>query len=391
MHAIVKRSAVLLFLVGASFVVPSAASSQAGFHVVVRAPVQNVRRHAAYQEWMTQSRMLQLLAGSVNENFTIPEQAWITVEECGQVNAFWRPAERTITLCYEMVDAIFNEFRYDGLSQDTFGTAVASATLFIAMHEMGHALVDLLNLPVTGREEDVVDQFATIALGHDDPALAWWAAEFWRTKGDFGDMGIKVDLTPFEDEHSFDMQRFYNVLCWTYGKDPQNRANMLRALPQGRAVRCPSEYQRMASSWERILAPHQRGAASQVPPPPARVANMGGAWHVTEQIGTLTSDFYCESQIQMTVQQSAQVFTAPYRQTGRCTINGQQLDNPGQGQIQSGRIDGTQISFQMETCNYAGVLQAGTSPVIVGNLACAVAQGDGTSVTVNGVWRAVRQ
>ncbi|HEX8360264.1 MAG TPA: DUF4344 domain-containing metallopeptidase, partial [Longimicrobium sp.] len=341
--------------------VPSTAASQAGFHVVVRAPVQNVRRHAVHQEWISQSRMLQLLAKSVNENFAIPEQAWITAEECGQVNAFWRPAERTITLCYELIDAIFNEFRYDGLSQEAFGTAVASATMFIAMHEVGHALVDILNLPVTGREEDVVDQFAAIALGHDDPAPALWAAEFWRTKDDLLDTGLKVGRMPYEDEHSFDMQRFYNVLCWTYGKDPQNRASVLRSLPQGRAARCPGEYQRMASSWERILAPHQRAAVSRLPPPPppARVANMGGTWDIREQIGTLTSDFYCESQIQMTIQQSAQVFTAPYRQTGRCTISGQQLDNPGQGAMQSGRIDGTQIFFQMETCNYAGVLQAG--------------------------------
>ena len=389
-----SRTSILIFLTAVlAGAAPSSAVGQRGFTVAIRPPVQNPQKHTRYQQWLQQSQMLQQLARSVNQGFNIPQQAYITGAECGQENAFWQPEQRVVVICYEMIDAIFKEFQNDGLTPEQFGTAVASSTIFIVMHEVGHALVDLLDLPVTGREEDVVDQFATIALAQDSPELALWAAVFWRTKNDLGDIGVfRADPTPFDDEHSFDMQRFYNVLCWTYGKDPQNRGQILSELPQGRAARCPGEYQRMASSWDRILAPHQRGATTLPPPPRApRVANVGGTWDIVEQIGSLTSDFYCESRIQMNVQQLTQVFTAPYRQTGRCTINGQQIDNPGNGEIERGTVDANGMRFQMETCNYAGVLQAGSPNVIVGNLACAVNQEDGTTRTVNGVWRATRR
>lgn len=45
---------------------------------------------------------------------------------------------------------------------DSKEEAVSSATgalLWIFLHETGHALADLLDLPLTGREEDAVDQF----------------------------------------------------------------------------------------------------------------------------------------------------------------------------------------------------------------------------------------
>jgi len=41
---------------------------------------------------------------------------------------------------------------------------VAGNMLFVGFHEMGHALVNQLHLPVLGREEDAVDAFATLAM-----------------------------------------------------------------------------------------------------------------------------------------------------------------------------------------------------------------------------------
>lgn len=364
-------------------------AAQDGFRVVVRSPTTNPR-YAAYQQWIEQSRMLHLTAEGMNGAFRIPSPAWITAEECGEVNAFWRPDERAITICYEMIDEIFGEFRYDGLSDEEFGTAVESTTMFILMHEVGHALVDLLNLPVTGREEDVVDQFATILLGEEDVGPAWWAAEYWRTRGDFGDTGLlKVDDTPYEDEHSFDLQRFYNVLCWAYGRDPAGRTDVLSVLPQNRAVRCPGEYQRMAAAWETILEPHGRTSAA----PPSRpvrpaTATFGGEWRLVEQIGALNSDFYCENEIWLNVRQDGGTFEAPYRQSGRCTVDGQQIDNPGVGQV-FGALHGSQVSFTMETCSYVGELAR--DGALRGTLSCTVMDEDGASFTIDGVWRGTRR
>ena len=48
--------------------------------------------------------------------------------------------------------------------------AVLGQFLYISGHEIGHAVFDLLNVPIFGNEEDAADQFATyflLRLGKD--------------------------------------------------------------------------------------------------------------------------------------------------------------------------------------------------------------------------------
>jgi hypothetical protein len=72
------------------------------------------------------------------------------------------------------------------------------------------------------------------------------------------------------DEHSLDEQRYYNLVCWIYGSDPEYFADVATdwELPEGRAVRCPSEYARMSGSWNRLLGPHMRPETEDSPPAP---------------------------------------------------------------------------------------------------------------------------
>src|SRR5689334_22528436 len=41
---------------------------------------------------------------------------------------------------------------------------VAGNMLFVVLHELGHALISDLGLPVLGREEDAADAFASVAM-----------------------------------------------------------------------------------------------------------------------------------------------------------------------------------------------------------------------------------
>ena len=47
---------------------------------------------------------------------------------------------------------------------DRLGQLLLGNYVFILFHEIGHALIHELNLPVVGVEEDAVDEFAAIAL-----------------------------------------------------------------------------------------------------------------------------------------------------------------------------------------------------------------------------------
>ena len=92
------------------------------------------------------------------------EQIGRALRECGAADALYEPDKRRISICYELVDALAELFAAGATSEEDVqqaGIAVAGATLFVFFHEAGHALIRLDALPVTGREEDAVDQLAT--------------------------------------------------------------------------------------------------------------------------------------------------------------------------------------------------------------------------------------
>ena len=66
---------------------------------------------------------------------------------------------------------------------------VVGNTLFTIYHELGHGLVDLLGLPVIGREEDAVDGFAAVTMIPEEPdavgdALIIAVADAWQVQSD---------------------------------------------------------------------------------------------------------------------------------------------------------------------------------------------------------------
>lgn len=135
---------------------------------------------------------------------------------------------------------------------------VVDTTSFILYHEIGHGLVDIYQLPITGKEEDAVDQFASIVMletwesGSDavGSAATYWDAS-WEASG-------PVTKDQFADEHSLDLQRFYTIVCLTYGYDTDSNSFLVEEeiLPQERSSFCPYEYQKVYDSWIVLLEPY---------------------------------------------------------------------------------------------------------------------------------------
>jgi hypothetical protein len=211
--------------------------------------------YAAWQTEFREGRFLEDVAEWLNEWIALPQDVKLAFESCGEPNAFYRPEDRTVALCYEMVDDL--DAALDPEASDAGVQAVSDALLFTALHEVGHALVDVLSIPVTGREEDAVDQLAAVMLV-DGTAEGSAAA----VNGISGLAGGDEDLDElsFAGEHALGMQRVYNVLCLVYGQDPGAHEAWVDdgTLPQERADRCTEEYERVADSWERLLEPYLR-------------------------------------------------------------------------------------------------------------------------------------
>ena len=122
----------------------------------------------------------------------------------------------------------------------------------IFYHEFGHALVDILGVPVMGREEDAADALSVVLTNEmwdEDMArtTAWATAEFWLQSA-----SDNADEEPaYADVHGLDMQRHFTHVCLFYGANPDARGDFVTEfeLPEERAEGCADEYARTAESW----------------------------------------------------------------------------------------------------------------------------------------------
>jgi len=139
---------------------------------------------------------------------------------------------------------------------------VTGNMLFATLHEMGHAHIQEMGLPVLGREEDAADTYAVIALlkvgtnlSHNvlTQAVKGWFLDDARNQKE----GIAL---AFYDEHGLDKQRAYNIICLMVGSDPdefRDLADQVK-MPQDRQGTCQGDYSNASWSWEMVLKPHLR-------------------------------------------------------------------------------------------------------------------------------------
>ena len=145
-------------------------------------------------------------------------------------------------------------------AKDPVERFIESNVLETLYHEMGHALIDKMNLPVFGPEEFAADFFAAVLLErvHDD-ATTRQLIEDVLASYRYDD---RTGGTVAWDEHGSPMQRYYNLACLYYGADPEGRRSALRAfdLPEDRAERCAEEFEMASFAWGGVLEELSDGA-----------------------------------------------------------------------------------------------------------------------------------
>lgn len=208
---------------------------------------------------LREHRFLDTIAARLNDGLVLPRTITLATGHCDVPNASYDPTRREVLLCYELFETLSDRFA------DRAGAEylVSGTVVFALMHELAHGLIHVLDLPVTGREEDAADQLATLLLLDQGPSgdtLAFGAVGWFATNAE----RHPLDDLAFSDDHGLDLQRVYNILCWIYGRDPEAYPELHAEdlLPVHRRSRCAPEYARLAESWRRLLAPHRR-------PPPA--------------------------------------------------------------------------------------------------------------------------
>lgn len=276
----------LAVLVGAAIALPSAATAQdppsptadpapqaQGSFVVEWDKLK--KPHRAIGRKLRKSKAIERVAAAVNELVAIPRDIAIGFTDETTVGPAYIPDQRGQELHFIVFPGTFLRLEHDALRAQLRGVkdlgvhrALRYANQFIIAHEIGHALVDQLKLPITGKEEDAVDGFAAYLLTKDErfgpmgPISA--AILFDAIKTDDGKLGD----SDFADEHSLPQQRVYQFLCWVYGSDTKRYKDLVGKdlLPRDRARRCKAEYRQLSSSWDRLLEPHRKDAAVEAQP-----------------------------------------------------------------------------------------------------------------------------
>ncbi len=205
------------------------------------------------------------ITASINEIIKhIDPDLKVIARECGQINAFYSPNQKLVTLCYEYMHSAdqFIDRQYANQSIMTRSWLSVGILMGVLFHEFGHAIIDLRKVPIIGNQEDAADSIATIFLieaTKKSPAqgkvmivgkLAYdWAQ---RSKG-LDKLLFGHDL--YANEHPLNEQRVFNMLCLAYGSNPAlftDTALELR-LPQNRANRCQTEYQDTNNAIQQLL------------------------------------------------------------------------------------------------------------------------------------------
>ena len=188
----------------------------------------------------------------------------VALEDCGVVNAFHNAGK--ITYCYELVAEVQRQVvETEVLPGFRREDAIVGGFVNTLLHETGHAIFYLLDIPIFGREEDAADAIAAYVSLQFGPtsarrvltgtAFVWRAAELTRQR-----KRSNRQFEDYSDEHGTDAQRFYNALCIALGSDLVEKTNTFadfeQLLPTNRRAKCPREYLHVKNSFAHFVLPH---------------------------------------------------------------------------------------------------------------------------------------
>jgi hypothetical protein len=215
---------------------------------------------AAYQRQMKiyqrlkQRQVLEELSAFLSP-LKLPRTLRVRTKSCGVVNAFYEPNEWTVNMCYEWIDAT-EQMAPQATSPDGFTRqeVIVGGFVGVILHELGHAVSDMYELPVLGREEDSADQISGFVMqqfGKDVARTAIKGMAFvWLNYARQGNPA-------YWDVHSTPGQRFYNFLCIGYGGDPATFKDQVdKWLSKDRVESCPHEYQQVKNAFVKTILPH---------------------------------------------------------------------------------------------------------------------------------------
>lgn len=210
---------------------------------------------------LMQERRIFEVARDILNAFRMPRELILEAKGCdGAVEAFYEDGRATI--CDEYVELIEQHAPKlatpGGVLRDD---AIVGAILDTLFHEAGHAVFDLLKIPIVGREEDAADFFSAFMLlqfPEEDAHRLIQGVGFMMASEARDALRQQMPLKTYAKVHGLPAQRYYNLLCMGYGAYPATfrQAISRGLLPMERAEGCAEEYATFKFAFARLILPH---------------------------------------------------------------------------------------------------------------------------------------
>ena len=168
-----------------------------------------------------------------------------------------------------------------GVPKEAVAPFVIANTEFTLLHELVHVLIDEAGIPVLSREEDQADYLTAVILLSQQtgvtrktsesvrPGAGQWPLEnkpltnsalirmqnvidAWRIEWTIIQQD-KMEI-PYSDPHALEIQRLYDMVCLTYGRDRKRLEDFRIAneLPKDRAELCEEDFAKAERGLEFI-------------------------------------------------------------------------------------------------------------------------------------------
>ena len=166
-----------------------------------------------------------------------------------------------VSICYEYLNEILQSVSKEAIPEGiTPADAVMGQFFYVVAHEMGHAMFDILQVPIFGNGEDAADHFSVyimLQFGKDQSRRMISGAAYSYKKY-LQSSEVTAPLAAFSDVHAPPAQRFYNLICLAYGADATLFADVVDKgyLPKERANSCKREYDQVAFAFRDLIVPH---------------------------------------------------------------------------------------------------------------------------------------
>src|SRR5262245_44241910 len=158
--------------------------------------------HRQVLQLVKDGRTLETIQGLLSP-IRLPRRLLVRTQGCDGVSNAWYDGE-SVTVCYEYLEELWKN-----AATETTPAGIAPIDTLIGpvmdvfLHEAGHAVFDILQVPLFGREEDAADQFSVYIMlkMEKDEARRMIMGNAYQYKSDVQSSTVSMPLKKFADEH----------------------------------------------------------------------------------------------------------------------------------------------------------------------------------------------